>query len=44
MVKRNVYAVKTAREASRLFDKLLKDTGTIPTVTFVPKAQALILV
>lgn len=44
MVKRNVYAVKTAREASQLFDKLLKDTGTVPTVTFVPKAQALILV
>ncbi len=43
MVKRNVYAVKTAREASQLFDKLLKDTGTIPSVTFVPKAQLLTL-
>ncbi|HJZ05786.1 hypothetical protein A2634_03795 [Candidatus Amesbacteria bacterium RIFCSPHIGHO2_01_FULL_48_32] len=44
VVNQNVYAVKTANEASRLFDKLVKETGMIPTVTFVPKAQSLILV
>ena len=38
-----IYAVKTAKQASQLFDKLVKQTGIIPTVTFVPKAQSLIL-
>jgi len=41
---KNVYAVKTAAEASRLFDRLVKETGLVPMVTFVPKAQSLILV
>ncbi len=40
----SVYAVKTAGEASRLFDKLIKEKGVIPSVTFVPRAQALILI
>lgn len=41
---KGVYAVKTAKQASVLFDKLVRDTGMIPTVTFVPKAQSLILI
>lgn len=40
---KNVYAVKTAKQASELFDKLIRKTGVIPTVTFVPKAQFLFL-
>ena len=44
IVGKNIYAVKKADEASRLFDRLIKETGTIPTVTFVPKAQSMILV
>lgn len=44
VVGKNVYAVKTAKEASRLFDKLVKDKGIVPTVTYVPKEQSLILI
>lgn len=39
----DVYAVKSASEASKLFDKLVKEKGIVPTVTFVPKSQSLIL-
>ncbi len=42
VVKGQVYAVKSAKEASKLFDKLVAK-GTVPTVTFVPKNQPLIL-
>lgn len=35
----DVYAVKSAKEASKLFDKLVKEKGLIPTVTYVPKRQ-----
>lgn len=38
-----IYAVKSAKEASRLFDEVVKENGTIPMVTYVPKGQALIL-
>lgn len=38
----NVYAVKSSKEASRLFEKLVA-RGVVPTVTFVPKNQSLIL-
>lgn len=44
IAKGDVYAVKSAKEASKLFDKLVKEKGVIPTVTYVPKKQALILV
>lgn len=43
LVGNSVYAVKTAREASHLFDKLLKEKRIVPTVTYVPKAQSLIV-
>lgn len=39
----DVYAVKSASEASKLFDKLVKEKGVVPTITFVPKSQSLIL-
>ncbi len=44
VVGNNIYAVKTAKEASSLFDKLVKEKGVIPIVTYVPKAQSLILI
>lgn len=40
----DVYAVKSAKDASRLFDKLVKEKGIIPTVTYVPQKQSLILI
>lgn len=44
VAKGNIYAVKTAREASKLFDKLVKEKKVIPTYTFIPKDQSLILI
>ncbi len=43
IAKDHILAVKSAKKASELFDELVKK-GTIPTVTFVPKSQSLILV
>lgn len=43
IAKGRILAVKSAKKASELFDELVKK-GTIPTVTFVPKSQSLILV
>ena len=43
IAKGQILAVKSAKKASELFDRLVKE-GTIPTVTFVPKSQSLILV
>lgn len=40
----DVHAVKTSKEASKLFDRIVKDTGVAPMVTFVPKSHSLILV
>lgn len=42
IAKDDIYAVKSAKEASKLFDKLVKEKGIIPTVTYVPKKQSLI--
>lgn len=42
ITKSQILAVKSAKKASELFDQLVKK-GTIPTVTFVPKSQSLIL-
>ncbi len=42
IAKGRVYAVRSAREASSIFDKLVAK-GVVPTVTFVPKNQSLIL-
>lgn len=44
VAKGNIYAVKTAKEASSLFDKIVKEKKVIPTYTFIPKDQSLILV
>jgi len=39
-----VFAAKTGKEASRLFDKLVrKYPSKTPTLTYIPKAESLIL-
>lgn len=39
-----VYTAKTGKQASRLFDKLTrKYPGEIPSLTYVPKVESLIL-
>lgn len=43
IAKDQILAVKSAKKASEIFDRLVQQ-GIIPTVTFVPKSQSLILV
>lgn len=40
-----VYAARSARELTRIFDRLVKKhPGEMPTLAYVPAAQALVLI
>lgn len=44
MIKGKIYTAKNGKEASLLFDQLTKKyPGQIPTLTYIPKEDALIL-
>lgn len=44
MIKGKIYTAENAKEASLLFDRLTKKfPGHIPTLTYIPKEDALIL-
>lgn len=44
MIAGKIFAARTGKEAARFFDRLTKRyKGQIPTITYVPKADTLIL-